>query len=483
MIHGFCSIVMVGEICISTILQSTCSITSTASLAPAEYTAVAGFIDYLVEATKWSREGGDLDSLTIEFGLTERNGPAGALAGPVLVELIRIYPKVLAGGANSQDPVVAVLAQRLGRRAGARQSQRVHIAAINHYLALSEDFVLRMQQSGLSEVNGLPLIPQGQLFPQIGESYELSRFERFAMSSRSMLAGVTAGGPKLKRLAGLTPVVVDDDDDEHFDYDSAFPLESAPDLIKTGFLSHRDKALYCLLMASGIRISEALALTWHDIDCVNRKVFVRNPRAKHLDNVYLGYFTVEERRKLPWKGRTHSQTLLIESFATEFWKQLGFYMEKESLVVGDHPFVFQDLKGSNVGSPLLLSDHSNLRKSFKDACARCGIDDCYSPHSLRHMYGVYCLNYWPKGDGTYGLPPDTVQQLMGHAYRDSTMNYAKLDILILEAEQKINAAIMSSFQVEDRAETRVKVLAQMLAAATAETDRRKQLPTSEKSVA
>ncbi|WP_136516216.1 tyrosine-type recombinase/integrase [Geomonas edaphica] len=427
---------------------------------------VGGFIDYIVEAGKWYREGG---CGILEAHVSEITGVtcAADLAGPALAELIRIYPKVLAGGARSGDPVVIELSNRLGRRVYSRQSQQIHIAAINHYLALSEGFNMRAHQSGLSEINGFPLLSENNLFPHIGTVTELSRFESIAMSSRTMLGGVIAGGVRLKRLAALKPEIVNECSD-NYDYDSAFPLESAPRLINHGFNTYRDRALYCLLMASGIRISEALTLTWHDMDCKKRKIYIRDPRSKDLINVYYNFFTLEERNALPWKGRTHPVTLLIEPFASEFWRLFELYVMNEMLLTSAHPFVFQVLKGDSISAPLILSDQSNIRKSFTSACIKAGIDCCYGPHSLRHMYGVYCLNYWPNDDGTYGLSPEKVQFLMGHSDRNSTMHYAKPDTQILAAEQKINAAIMSGFAVEDRANVRVKILSQMLESAMAE---------------
>jgi len=431
--------------------------------------SAAGYTDYLIEAAKWYVESCNGISLTAAYREAGSAGREMDLSGLALAELTRIYPKVLAGGAHSRDPVVVELTKRLNRKVSAPNSQGVHIAAVNHYLALSEAFSLRLQQSGLQEIHGLPVLSEGVLFQDIGTAVELSRFERMALSNRSLIGGVVAGGPRIKRLAILKPVVTDVDDGEAtYDYDSAFPLESAPDLINRGFHSYRDRALYCLLMASGIRISEALTLTWSDIDCKKRQVYVRNPRTKHLEKVYLGFLSLEERNRLPWKGRTHPVTLLIEPFASEFWRLLERYAIEESFLTSAHSFVFQVLQGDNASDPLILSDQSNLRKAFKEACRRIDIEDCYSAHSLRHMYGVYLINFWPRADGSFGLPATTVQQLMGHTHLDSTMHYAKPDTLILEIEQRINARLLSGFKVEDRAGVRVKVLQHLLDNAMAE---------------
>lgn len=443
---------------------------------------VANFVDYLVEAARWYRESGRDHFKSPEHGVSGGRGAAG-FSGAVLVELIEIYTKVLAGGAHSGDPVVIELSRRLKRKVSAHQSQRVHIAAINSYLHLSEAFNVRMQQSGLAEINGLPVLPEGALFPDFDTATEYSHFERIAMSTRTMIGGVVAGGAKLKRIAVLKVDTDSDDDEDKFDYDSAFPLECAPALITSGFCSYRDRALYCLLMASGIRISEALTLTWDDVDCLNRKVYIRDPRKKDLEKVYLGFLSLEQRRSLPYKGRTHPVTLLIEPFASEFWRLLHLYMKEEMFTTSAHPFIFQVLKGENLSHPLIFSDQSNLRKAFKDACRKIDPDFCYGAHSLRHMYGVYCLNYWPKENGSYGLTPDEVQFLMGHSHRDSTMLYAKPDTLILEVEQKVNASILSGFGVEDRATTRVKVLEQKLREAREEARKVMMLPRKEERAA
>lgn len=428
----------------------------------------AAFVDYMIEAASWYRENMQQSSLTNKYRRNVSSGPNFEMAGPALVEFIEIYPKVLAGGAHSGDPIVVELSKRLGREVYKHKSQRLHIQAVNLYLELSESFNSRMHQSGLKDIHGMPLFTDASLFPHVGGRTEISPFQRIALSNKSMIGGVVAGGPRLKRLAALKPAVVDEDVEDHYDFDSAFPIEDAPNLITSGFETYRDRALYCLLMASGVRISEALSLTWFDVDPVNRKVFIRNPSLKSLKEVYWGFLTHEQRKKLPWKGRTHSLTLLIEPFATEFWRLLQLYMDNEMIATESHPFVFQKLKGNNIIDPLIFTDHSNLRTTFTNACAKIGLEDSYSPHTLRHMYGVYCFNYWPNSDGTYGLPPAKVQYLMGHFSMESTMNYAKPDTVLLAAEQRINASVLDGFAVEDRGEIRVKVLEQMLEKAEAE---------------
>lgn len=411
---------------------------------------VAGFIDYLIEAAKWLEESGQ-----------------NYLDGEMLIDLVEAYPRVLAGATNSASEMVAELSRRLGRTVVAEGSQRIHLAAINHYLDLSEAYNQKISQRQIDQDNGLPIFSEFSLFPQLAPQ-EFSTYEKIAISERSMIGGVVAGGPRIKRAAILKTVHGFDDESMTYDFDSAFPIERAPDLITNGFVCLRDKTLFCLLMAIGCRLHEALLLTWDDInpDPNNRIIKLVAPkgrRGKKLGD-FLGYLTLEQQKELPWKGRAHPYTCQIEPFASEFWRLLEMYMSEEMVFTQQHPFIFQvvkDPKKDNNGRPLILSDHSNLRKSFKAACARIGVDSVWGPHSLRHMYGVYGLNYWPRSNGEFGLPIDVVQQLMGHANQNSTKAYAVPDMFLLQAEQRTNIAYLAGFGVESRDEVRLKILDQM----------------------
>ena len=104
-----------------------------------------------------------------------------------------------------------------------------------------------------------------------------------------------------------------------------------------------------------------------------------------------------------------------------------------------HDFLFQ----KENGRPLFASgkkgksDRSNINKEFKKYLKSAGIEtnNSLSPHSLRHMYGTYILNYLPINDGkTYGLAMEYVQQLMGHKSIASTEKYAIHDTKILQMQ-------------------------------------------------
>ncbi|KKL27833.1 hypothetical protein LCGC14_2381190, partial [marine sediment metagenome] len=65
-----------------------------------------------------------------------------------------------------------------------------------------------------------------------------------------------------------------------------------------------------------------------------------------------------------------------------------------------------------------------------------GLDNRTTPHSLRHFYGVFMLNFIPV-EGGYGLRLPEVQKLMGHEDSSSTAHYAREDPIILESKLRM----------------------------------------------
>ena len=211
-----------------------------------------------------------------------------------------------------------------------------------------------------------------------------------------------------------------------------FPIELSVDLItqhkpvkSTTF--YRDMTLYALLAATGARTSEALQVRMPDIDSDKFAIFLRDPFARKTPGL-----TEKEHKFLSWKGRDTELTYMIEPFAGIFWANLEKYLTLEYNSSVGHDFLFQN----SDGAPFFASDRSSRDKTFKKYAMKAGLLDVsgVSPHSLRHMYGTYTLNYMPvPGQGTPGLPITYVKILMGHSSVTSTMKYAKHDTDIIEA--------------------------------------------------
>jgi len=245
-----------------------------------------------------------------------------------------------------------------------------------------------------------------------------------------MLAGVIAGGPKLIE-EGILPTSVPDITYEH---ERAFPFDKVADVL--GYLTtYRDKAIYAFCAASGCRISEALQLLWEDIDTKAQTVRLVDPKSRPNCRSYLG-LTPGERDRLVWKGRATPVTLLIDPFATMFFEALAAYMRYEYIPHGRHGFVFQYTLGCEQGVPYFLAKASSRNGVLNRAIKLAGVEHVEGPHSLRHMYGTYLLNYFPRPDGTYGLPLGIVQKLIGHRQAKDTAKYARYDRDLLDAELK-----------------------------------------------
>lgn len=148
--------------------------------------------------------------------------------------------------------------------------------------------------------------------------------------------------------------------------------------------SERWKPLFSTLLFTGLRIGEALALTWDDIDLTNNVVKVR-------------------------KGKTLAATrevLLIPSLRrTLVLRKLSCGLE--------NPFPFTD-----------RAAYSALER----ACEKAGIER-YSPHELRHTFASILIDQ--------GEPVTFVARQLGHKSPDLTLKvYAHL----FEAQDRIDRA-------------------------------------------
>lgn len=373
---------------------------------------LAEFFDYLFEASAWTPAGQD-----------------GSVSQEALIEVIEAYDEYLVLGADAGKAIACRVAQTLPSPRISNRSSSIKHAAVRRFLKLSERVraqMLELTRLGVVSTN----IDEEKLLVGIGEKRELSEFQRRALVANSMLAGVIAGGPKLIE-EGILPTTVPDLSYEH---ERAFPFDKVADVL--GHLTtYRDKALYAFCGASGCRISEALQLLWEDIDTSTQTVRLVDYKSRPNCQSYLA-LSPEERDCLVWKGRSTPVTLLIDPFATMFFEALALYLRHEFIPHGRHGFVFQYTRGGEQGVPYYLAAASSRNGVLNRAIRLAGVEHVEGPHSLRHMYGTYLLNYFPRPDGTYGLPLGLVQKLMGHRQVKDTAKYARYDRDLLEAELK-----------------------------------------------
>ena len=151
--------------------------------------------------------------------------------------------------------------------------------------------------------------------------------------------------------------------------------------------------------------------------------------------------------------------MLISPFADLFFQNLQLYISNEYIPHGIHDFIFQIMSSKRPGKPLCTAGYSSIYDNFKRAVLHTSIPDGerLSPHSLRHMYGVYMLNYCPNMDGGYGFPLETVRIFMGHKDIESTKKYAQKDKDLIAVELEYANKIMRESEFKSIQQIKVEV--------------------------
>lgn len=367
---------------------------------------VAGFLDYLVEAKAF--------------------GTSAAPSKRYLNEVIDAYLVVLRDGSsvicerisaslrlNPDNKWLADVCNALDREPLTANSFSNTLSAINRFLRLSESLAVEAYERatllGLEHKESY-----SSLITALSGVDKLSAAEKRNMRMNSVLGSVMRfrgeGLTRPRRLINPAAPVQTDLRNRDFPIDRVLPLTSAA-------TSWRDRALWLLLAASGVRVSEALNLQWSDIDIENQKVYVLDPAGRRLG----GDLTTQER--IRFKGREVSMTYLIQPFRQAFFQALEQYVKVEYVPPRkktEGNYVFQYVDPGARGKPYVGVSDSALNKSFKAACERASIPHPkvgkknWTLHSLRHLYGVYMVNDFPVDPemGRFGLELSEVQVLM-----------------------------------------------------------------------
>jgi integrase len=299
------------------------------------------------------------------------------------------------------------------------------IAPVNRFLRLSESLAREAREKAALLGIGEDTTHQNLICALNGTSL-FSHLEIAAMKQNTMFGNVAKYVPKgIQRPKGLrkpggpnkaTRKVLD------------FPRESFPSLINAAE-TWRDKSLWLLLGATGIRISEALSMLLADVDFEHHQVFVLDPNSRRPQ---LG---TSDPIRFRFKGREVAYTYPIPELRHDLFYALTQYLNQEFVPVtmpGTPSYLFQYVDQTRRGQPLIDCSYAALTQNFKRAVRNAGISNPadgreWSIHSLRHMYGVYMLNDFPvsPASGIFGLPLVDVQMMMGHARIHSTAHYAR----------------------------------------------------------
>lgn len=333
------------------------------------------------------------------------------------------------------------------------------IAALNRFLRVCENLEHEAHEIAIVRAKIERTVVQAStvdympLLEAIAGSKFLSESEVRHIRYASMLGGVIryrAG--ELQRPRGLS-AGRKRGAQQHLDV-LDFPMNWFKNLL-TASTTWRDRALWALLAASGIRRSEALNMTWDLIDINAEQVYVLDP-----DLLRYGRDVQTMERADRFKGRTVSWTYLRMPYRQQFFEILLQYRRYEYILPADgNNFVFQYLQSQYRGKPLREAADSTLNELFTDAVARAGVPppsarlkgNRWTVHSLRHAYGMYMLNdFRVPGQPYPGLTEAEVQQLMGHKDINSTRIYArpKKERLMQKLEAHDQAVLQYSDSLE-----------------------------------
>jgi len=166
--------------------------------------------------------------------------------------------------------------------------------------------------------------------------------------------------------------------------------------------SRHYRALFTLLARTGLRIGEALALTWDDIDLIKGTLSV---------NKTLIYPLNSDPRVTTPKTRSSVRTIKLDPETIRAMKEYRIN-QKETILRynfqrSDKNLVFHSPEGRWLRINV-------VREYMKEVCKRAGLPQL-SPHALRHSHAVHLLEA--------GAPIKYVAERLGHASIKTTERY------------------------------------------------------------
>jgi integrase len=175
---------------------------------------------------------------------------------------------------------------------------------------------------------------------------------------------------------------------------------------------HEFEYLLTVMLASGLRIGEALGLRWPDVDLDKRRLQVRQQ---------LTVIPGERWQLTPPKSKSDRRTFgLIPAAISALRSQRARVLEYRlrcPTVWPEQDLVFPD----ELGNPLV---GRRVERVFKQLLGRAGLPTTFTPHSLRHSTATYLT--------AMDVPPRVIMEIMGHSSLAMTTRYQHVMSVMLE---------------------------------------------------
>lgn len=153
--------------------------------------------------------------------------------------------------------------------------------------------------------------------------------------------------------------------------------------------------LWVVLVSGGLRLGEALALTWSDVDWERQVLYVQ--KSQRMTGAG------------PTKNTTSRRMIACPPSVIALLQQHRKRQDTERKAQGKNWLEHHLIFASERGTPL---DTANARRTFRRILKRADLPESITPHSLRHTYATEMLEA--------GVHLKIVQEQLGHASIQTT---------------------------------------------------------------
>lgn len=186
----------------------------------------------------------------------------------------------------------------------------------------------------------------------------------------------------------------------------------------TGEYYSRDFLVILLIINLGLRVGEALALEWNDIDFENKIIHINKTVQSNIKDFNSTHGDKKNYNRIKKSTKTHSGVRILQLNNDVMW-----YLTELKEYDKRHDIISDYVCCTNVGT---MNISRNLQRSLDRLIGKTSITRKVTLHTLRHTFGSTLLRR--------GVSIEVISKLMGHA--NITITYNKYIHAIQEEEAK-----------------------------------------------